>query len=194
MKVRHHPITTSTAVVLTAPQIYLSCIEGHVPTAMLRAFRAFLDFCYLARRAFLTEAHLDELDAKLHEFHAYRRVFTDRENDDGQWSTAPRQHSMVHYRHMVELFGAPTGLCTSICESKHIVAVKKPYRRVSRHQALGQMILVNQRLEKLALCRQALTKYGYLRKSLFEAASLADQKSPAIVSELNYYRVYSLNL
>jgi hypothetical protein len=151
-------------------QIYLSTIEGHVPTAMLRAFRAFLDFCYTARRAYLTESHLDELDRALAEFQQYRRVFAKREDETGRWITAPRQHSMVHYRHITELFGAPNGLCSSITESKHIVAVKKPYRRTNHHQPLAQMILINQRQEKLVACRHALEKQGLLRTTDLEHA------------------------
>ncbi|KAH9037927.1 hypothetical protein EDB85DRAFT_1888285 [Lactarius pseudohatsudake] len=37
----------------------------------------------------------------------------------------PRQHSMVHYVHLIQEFGAPNGLCSSITESRHITAVKK---------------------------------------------------------------------
>jgi hypothetical protein len=135
---------------------------------MVRAFRAFLDFCYTARRAFLTESHIQELKDALARFHQYRRVFTNREDDDGNWITAPRQHSMVHYPDITELFGAPNGLCTSITESKHIVAVKKPYRRSSHHDALSQIILVNQRLDKLAALRHALTEHGLLRGNILE--------------------------
>jgi hypothetical protein len=65
----------------------------------------------------------------------------------------PRQHSMVHYVHCIRLFGAPNGLCSSITESKHIKAVKEPWRRSSRYNALGQMLLTNQRLDKLAASR-----------------------------------------
>ncbi|KAF8545891.1 hypothetical protein OG21DRAFT_1428433, partial [Imleria badia] len=50
------------------------------------------------------------------------------------------------------LFGAPNGLCSSITESKHIKAVKQPYRRSNHHNALGQMLTTNQRLDKLAHC------------------------------------------
>ncbi|KIJ16060.1 hypothetical protein PAXINDRAFT_76254, partial [Paxillus involutus ATCC 200175] len=42
-------------------------------------------------------------------------------------------------------FGAPNGLCPSITESKHITAVKKPWRRSNKHNALGQILRTNQR-------------------------------------------------
>ena len=55
------------------------------------------------------------------------------------------------------MFGAPNGLCSSITESKHIKAVKEPYRRSSHFEALGQILLTNQRNDKLAACRVSLT-------------------------------------
>ena len=61
----------------------------------------------------------------------------------------PRQHSLSHYRFLIQQFGAPNGLCSSITESKHIKVVKDPYRRSSRNEPLGQMLLTNQRLDKL---------------------------------------------
>jgi len=56
-------------------------------------------------------------------------------------------------RSLIREFGAPNGLCSSITESKHIKAVKEPWRRSSRFEALGQMLLTNQRLDKLAAAR-----------------------------------------
>lgn len=64
---------------------------------------------------------------------------------------------------MIRAFGAPNGLCSSITESKHIKAVKKPWRRSSRYQALGQMLLTNQRLDKLAAARVDFQRRGMLK-------------------------------
>jgi hypothetical protein len=139
---------------------------------MIRAFRAFLDFCYIARRAELSETDLNELDGALGRFHQHRRIFQAtgvREDGPGGFSL-PRQHAMVHYRDMVEEFGAPCGLCSSITESKHIVAVKEPYRRSSHYEALGQMLLINQRLDKLAACRRIFEERGMLKYTSLERA------------------------
>ncbi|KAF9487601.1 hypothetical protein BDN71DRAFT_1436721 [Pleurotus eryngii] len=59
-------------------------------------------------------------------------------------------HSLIHYIHLIQEFGAPNGLCSSITESRHITAVKKPWRRSNRWEALGQMLTTNQRFDKLA--------------------------------------------
>jgi hypothetical protein len=65
-------------------------------------------------------------------------------------SPFPRQHSLSHYCLLITEFGAPNGLCSSITESKHIKAVKEPWRRSHHHEALSQMLLTNQHLDKLA--------------------------------------------
>lgn len=77
----------------------------------------------------------------------------------------PRQHSLNHYFLMIRLFGAPNGLCSSITESKHIKAVKEPWRRSSRYKALGQMLLTNQRLDKIAAARSDFEARGMLQGS-----------------------------
>ncbi|KAJ7874543.1 hypothetical protein B0H14DRAFT_3083419 [Mycena olivaceomarginata] len=56
----------------------------------------------------------------------------------------PRQHALVHYVPSIKLFGSPNGLCSSITESKHIKAVKEPWRRSSRYKALPQMLRDNE--------------------------------------------------
>jgi hypothetical protein len=70
----------------------------------------------------------------------------------------PCQHSMVHYHTLIRAFGAPNGLCSSITESKHIAAVKKPWQRSNHYKAIGQMLLTNQRLDKLAAMRVDFTR------------------------------------
>jgi hypothetical protein len=118
---------------------------------MVRALSAFMDFCYLVRRNILDESTLDAIDAAVARFHANRVIFEDVGIRSG--FSLPRQHSVKHFRLLIQMFGAPNGLCSSITESKHIKAVKEPYRRSSHFEALGQMLLTNQRIDKLAACR-----------------------------------------
>ncbi|KAG1898508.1 uncharacterized protein F5891DRAFT_1190892 [Suillus fuscotomentosus] len=133
-------------------KVYLPVIEGYVPVEIVRTFRAFLEFCYLVRHNIITEKTLAEIDDALARFHQYREIF----KSSGMILTfsLPRQHSMKHYHALIRLFGAPNGLCSSITESKHIKAVKEPWRRSSRYKALGQMLVTNQCLDKLTASRQ----------------------------------------
>lgn len=137
---------------------------GHVPDTMVQAIAAFLDFCYLVRRNVINDDTLDQIEAALLRFHQHREVFRDL-NVRPEGFSLPRQHSLAHYSTLIRLFGAPNGLCSSITENKHIKAVKKPYRRSSRYKALGQMLVTNQRIDKLSAARVFFTKYGMLNGS-----------------------------
>lgn len=142
-------------------KVYLTAIRGYVPSEMLKCISAFIDVCYIVRRGEITESALAELQTALKRFHEYRQVFqTLGVRADG--FSLPCQHSLIHYLHHIMEFGAPNGLCSSITESRHITAVKKPWRRSSRYNALGQMLTTNQRLDKLAAARTDFWSRGML--------------------------------
>ncbi|KAG1742043.1 hypothetical protein EDB19DRAFT_1895037 [Suillus lakei] len=103
-------------------KVFLPAIAGHVPDKMVQAI-----------------SDLTALDAALLCFH-----------DKPNGISLPRQHSLCHYCHLIQQFGAPNGLCSSLTESKHHKAVKEPWRRSSGYLALGQMLVTNQHLDKLA--------------------------------------------
>jgi hypothetical protein len=127
---------------------------------MVKAIANLIEFCYLVRRDVIDEDTLDAVDDALNSFHENREAFRAVRP---QGFSLPRQHSLVHYRRSIELFGAPNGLCTSITENKHIKAVKKPYRRSNRNKPLGQMLITNQRMDKLAAARVDFMARGMLR-------------------------------
>ncbi|KAG2047950.1 hypothetical protein BDR06DRAFT_1028889 [Suillus hirtellus] len=115
-------------------KVYLPAIKGHFPQDIIHTFSTFLDFCYIIRREALTEDDLVQLKDSLHCFHQYCEVF----------------RMTGHYSHTIWLYGAPNNLCLSITESKHIKAVKEPWHHSSCYKALGQMLLTNQCLNKIA--------------------------------------------
>ncbi|KAL4256965.1 hypothetical protein AB1N83_009946 [Pleurotus pulmonarius] len=119
-------------------KVYLPALVGFVPLEMLKAFQTFLDFCYLVRRPSFTPGTITQVQETLTAFHNFRKIFITAE------------------------FGAPGGLCSSITESRHITAVKKPWRRSSRWEALGQMLTTNQRLDKLAAMRTDFEERGMI--------------------------------
>jgi hypothetical protein len=132
--------------------VYLPAIYGLVPPDVVKCISAFLDFCYLARRSDFDSSSLHSLNNALHRFQTYREIFRSSGVRESGFSL-PRQHSLVHYCINIQDFGAPNGLCSFITESRHITAVKKPWRRSNRYEALGQMLITNQRLDKLAAAR-----------------------------------------
>ena len=129
---------------------------------MVRAISAFTEFCYLVRRSVITEDTLVAIDQALADFHREREIFrTVGVRPDG--FSLPRQHSLKHYRQLIQMFGAPNGLCSSITENKHIKAVKEPWRRSNKNNPLGQMLLTNQRIAKLAAARVDFTARSMLQ-------------------------------
>ncbi|KAG1730440.1 hypothetical protein EDB19DRAFT_2011343 [Suillus lakei] len=102
-------------------------------------------------RSVIMETTLEKIQEALDHFHQYQQIF----ETIGVVSTfsLPRQHSLQHYVLLIHLFGALNGLCSSITEAKHIKAVKELWRCSSWYKALGQMLVTNQRLNKLAASR-----------------------------------------
>ncbi|KAJ3511752.1 hypothetical protein NMY22_g15551 [Coprinellus aureogranulatus] len=142
-------------------KIYLSSIQGLLPREVIKCFAAFLDLCYLVRRNDIDSDTLTKIQKALQRFHTHREFFR-RTGVREEGFSLPRQHSLVHYCDNIRNFGAPNGLCSSITESRHITAVKKPWRRSNRYEALGQMLLINQRLDKLAAGRSHFAARGML--------------------------------
>jgi hypothetical protein len=138
-------------------KVYIGAIDGHVPNDIVRTFSSFLEFCYLARRDSHSEKSINALNEALRRFNHLRNIFEATGVREG--FSLPRQHAMVHYPSLIRAFSAPNGLCSSITESKHIVAVKEPWRRSSRFNALGQMLLTNQRLDKMATMHTDFTRH-----------------------------------
>jgi hypothetical protein len=148
-------------------QLYLPALQGHLPGDVLRTFRAFLEFYYIARRDVITEDDLEELQDAISRFHFFREVFIPIRGRNG--FSLPRQHAVMHYPALIRLFGAPNGLCSSITESKHIRAVKEPWRRSNRNEALFQMLTTNQRLDQLSAALVDFTKRGMTNGTLLES-------------------------
>ena len=136
-------------------------IEGYVPDKMIKALCTFLEFCYIACRNVLDTQSLGELDEALQHYHHYREIFVATGVHTG--FNLPRQHALIHYLRAIRLFGAPNGLCSSITESKHIKAVKEPWRQSSRFDALCQMLLSNQRTDKLTAAWADFKRRGMLQ-------------------------------
>ena len=147
---------------------------------MVRAIAAFMEFCYLVRRSQLDEDTLDQIDSSIARFHQEREIFKETGVRDD--FSLPRQHSISHYRFLIQQFGAPNGLCSSITESKHIKVVKDPYRRSSRNEPLGQMLLTNQRLDKLEATRVNFATCGMLKGPLLLSGIANEHQADAALN------------
>ena len=129
---------------------------------MVQALQALIDFIYIARRDIIDTNDLIALDNALERFHNNRTIFQECGIQPTGFNL-PRQHSLIHYHMLIQEFGAPNGLCSSITESKHIKAVKEPWQHSSRFKALGQMLIINQRLDNLAASHVNFASHGMLK-------------------------------
>ena len=105
---------------------------------------------------------LDQLKDALAQFHFHREAFVGMARVNGDRISLPQQHSLKHYIHSIWLFGSLNGLCSSITESKHIKAVKEPWRCSSHFKALVQMLWTICQLDKLAAACCAHTELGMM--------------------------------
>lgn len=127
------------------------------------------------------------MEQALTEFKQLRQIFEDVGiRPDG--FCLPRQHSMFHYISAITMFGSPNGLCSSITESKHITAIKKPWRLTNRNNPLDQILQANVRLSKISAQRIDFAHRGMLRGDVLTAArvelGLADEDElPEVVAE-----------
>ena len=127
---------------------------------MVQCMSTFMDLCYVFRRNSITSTALKTAEDLLKRFYELRSIFITEGVRDS--ISLPRQHALPHYLTSIPLFGSPNGLCSSITESKHIKAVKEPWRRSSRFRALVQMLRTIIRLEKLAALRRRFLQEGLL--------------------------------
>ncbi|KAN0127920.1 hypothetical protein V8E53_014268 [Lactarius tabidus] len=134
-------------------KVYLPAIAGHIPAKMVQAVAALINFCYLVHRNVIDEDTLVEIETALGKFHELREIFRDLGVTTEGFSF-PRLHSIAHYPFLITQFGART--------SEHIELVKRPYRRSNRNKPLGQMLVTNQRRDKLVAARVDFTSRGML--------------------------------
>lgn len=140
--------------------MYLAAINGHVPPKMVQCLTALMELCFLFRRNAITTANIEQIRYELQRLHQLREVFI--EAGVRADISLPRQHALLHYVTGIMLFGSPNGLCSSITESKHIVAVKQPWRRSSHYKALSQMVRTINRLDNLAALQRVYLKQGMM--------------------------------
>ena len=160
-------------------QIYLPAIRGLLPDDLVRALREYLEYAYLIRQPEQTDDMLRRADEAHGRYRHFREVF--RHAGVRPTFSIPRQHAPTHSPRHTRNFGALYGLCTSITENKHIFAVKKPWRRSSKFEALGQMLQTNERLDKLAAARADFAGRGMLQGTCLSEAlqRLLDQLANA---------------
>lgn len=127
---------------------------------MVRCIAAFMEAIYVACRNAISTTALQCFRDCVDSFRELRDIFIT--TGVCVSISLPCQHALFHYYLSIQLFGSPNGLCSSITESKHIKAVKEPWRRSSRDKALNQMLRTIVRLDKMTALWQIFGGQGML--------------------------------
>ena len=135
-------------------------IAEYVLPKMLKCLSAFLDFCYLVRWSDFDKMTRAVIKDTIYRFHQHCKIFKTTGVHDN--FSLPCQHSILHYLEHIQEVGAPNGLCSSITESWHITAVKKPWWRSIHNNPLLQILKTNEHLDKLAALRVHFVDQGML--------------------------------
>ncbi|KIJ59247.1 hypothetical protein HYDPIDRAFT_177905 [Hydnomerulius pinastri MD-312] len=108
--------------------ILLGCLIGKVPCGVVLAFRALLDFIYLAQYSLHDDVTLRYMEDTLKEFHKHKDVLINLSihND----LDIPKIHSLHHYINSIYLYGMMDNYNTEMFEHFHIDFCKEG-RRVS---------------------------------------------------------------
>ena len=128
-------------------KIYLPAIKGHVPVEMVHTVCDLIEFSYLIHQDIHNTQALKAVD-NIKSFHTNCEIF--KTTGVIEIFNYPCQHSLKHYVTLIYAYSAPSSLCSSMTEKKHIKAVKKPWRCLSHCKALKQMFLMIQWLDKLS--------------------------------------------
>jgi hypothetical protein len=104
---------------------------------------------------------LELFQERVAQFHELRKIFIT--SSVRASISLPQQHALSHYFMSIQLFGSPNGLCSSITESKHIKAVKEPWRRSNCNNVLSQILQTLLQLEKMAALRRLFTSKTMLK-------------------------------
>jgi hypothetical protein len=121
--------------------------DGQVPSRVVKAVRAFLDFLYLAQYPSHTIQTLQHLHESLARFHENKEVFVDL-GTRGDFNI-PKLHSLIHYATSILLFGTTDNYNTEQTERLHIDFTKDAYRATNHKDEYLQMTSWLERHEKV---------------------------------------------
>ena len=125
----------------------LSLPSQQVPSRVVRAVVALLDFLYITQLPSQTTQMILRLEDALDHFHRNKAVFLDL--GAHRHFNIPKLHSLIHYTMSITLFGATDNYNTEQTERLHIDLAKDAYRATNRKDEYWQMTTWLERREKV---------------------------------------------
>lgn len=121
-------------------KVFAGILAGAVDSEVMRAVSALLDFIYFASFHSHSSHTLDSMQKALEDFHSCKEVFIRLSARQPAHFNIPKIHSLQHYRHMIESFGAADGYSTEAPERLHIDYAKEAYRASNKRDYVPQMV------------------------------------------------------
>jgi hypothetical protein len=121
---------------------------GQVPSHVVKAVCAILDFVYLAQLPSHTTDTLHHLQESLSSFHVNKVVFIDLGTRHG--FDIPKLHGMLHYSLSIKLFSTTNNYNTKQTECLHIDFMKDAYQSMNCKNEYMQMTTWVERHERVA--------------------------------------------
>ena len=118
-----------------------------VPSRIVRAVQALLDFLYIAQFPSQTTTTIIQLEESLAQFHDNKDVFLDL--GVRAHFNIPKLHSLVHYSGSISLFGSTDNYNTKQTEQLHIDLTKDAYHASNCKNEYFQMTTWLERHEKV---------------------------------------------
>ncbi|KIK34128.1 hypothetical protein CY34DRAFT_98527 [Suillus luteus UH-Slu-Lm8-n1] len=129
-------------------RVLLTCLVGKVSKGVILAYRALLDFIYLAQYPTHDDATLEYMQQALKDFHHHKEVIINlgiRDDLD-----IPKFHSLQHYLENIRNFGTMDNYNTEMFERFHIDFCKEGWYASNGRNEKPQMIAWLTRREKVA--------------------------------------------
>jgi hypothetical protein len=129
-------------------RVLLACLIGKVPRGVIQAYRALLDFIYLAQYPTHDDDTLEYMQQALQDFHLHKEVIINLGIRDHL--NIPKFHSLQHYLENIRNFGTTDNYNTEMFERFHIDFCKEGWYTSNGRNERPQMISWLTRREKVA--------------------------------------------
>ncbi|EPS92600.1 hypothetical protein FOMPIDRAFT_1137569 [Fomitopsis schrenkii] len=174
--------------------ILLACLVGKIPNKVMIAFRAILDFIYLAQYTAHDNDTLEYMEKALKTYHKNKAVLV--ELGIREHLNIPKFHSLLHYVDSIKELGATDNYNTEAFERLHIDFAKAGWRASNHRDARPQMVRWLVRHEKMAHhspgLPESLAQYVYRLKNgrPLSTSQLQDALTNMPVNRLNVFHSF----
>ncbi|KIK74389.1 hypothetical protein PAXRUDRAFT_81403, partial [Paxillus rubicundulus Ve08.2h10] len=120
-------------------RILLGCLVGKVPTQVITALQALLDFVYITQYPTHDNTSLQYMEDALDLFHQHKAILTGPDLDIRKHLNISKFHLMLHYMECIRNFGTTNNYNTEMFEHFHINMAKEGWRASNFRDEVPQM-------------------------------------------------------